>query len=70
MRTNRREASGLMALKSIVEGTSDYTGQEFFKSLVKNLSEVLDVHGVWITEYIKASQELNALAFRLGGFVS
>jgi PAS domain S-box-containing protein len=60
-----------MALKSIVEGTSDYTGQEFFQSLVKNLSEVLHVHGVWVTEYLKDTQELNALAFWLDGkFVS
>ena len=60
-----------MALKSIVEGTSDYTGQEFFQSLVKNLAEVLNVHGVWVTEYLKDTQELNALAFWLDGqFVS
>jgi transcriptional regulator with GAF, ATPase, and Fis domain len=65
--TNRKIPSGLIALKSIVEGTSDHTGQEFFQLLVKNLSQVLDVHGVWITEYLKESNELRALAFWLGG---
>ena len=67
MNTNRKIPSGLIALKSIVEGTSDHTGQEFFQLLVKNLSQVLDVHGVWITEYLKESNELRALAFWLGG---
>lgn len=43
----------LLAVKKIVEGTSTYTGKEFFRMLVKNLAETLDLHGVWVTESIK-----------------
>lgn len=59
--------SGLMALKKIVEGTSASTGQQFFESLVKNLGEILGVHGVWITEYLEDQNRLRALSFFLDG---
>lgn len=65
MDVNRKVPSGLMALKSIVEGTSIYTGQEFFNALVKNLAEVLGVHGVWVAKYDAVKEELSALAFWL-----
>lgn len=58
--------SGLILLKKIVEGTSTDTGENFFKSLVKSLAEVLNVHGVWVTEYLRESHRLRAIAFYLG----
>jgi transcriptional regulator with PAS, ATPase and Fis domain len=57
----------LIALKQIIETTSAYTGKEFFKALVKHLAEILNVHGVWITEYLPKQNKLNALAFYLDG---
>jgi PAS domain S-box-containing protein len=58
-------SSGLIVLKRIVEGTSDHTGEKFFRLLVKNLAESLNAHGVWVTEYLKESNRLRALAFWL-----
>jgi len=57
--------SGLIALKKIVEGTSDCTGEKFFRLLVKNLAEALGAHGVWVTELLKDKNRLRALAFWL-----
>ncbi|MBS0001123.1 MAG: sigma 54-interacting transcriptional regulator [Cyclobacteriaceae bacterium] len=50
-----------------MEGTSACTGQQFFESLVKNLAEILDVFGVWVTEYLEDQNRLRALAFYLDG---
>lgn len=63
----QNKSSGLILLKKIVEGTSSSTGLPFFQALVKNLSEVLGVFGVWVTEYLKETHQLNALAFYLDG---
>ena len=41
------------AIRAILEGTSSETGQEFFVSLVKNLSKVLNTKAAWITEYLE-----------------
>jgi len=67
MTTSGKLPSGLIALKKIVEGTSESTGQQFFESLVKNLGEILGVHGVWITEYLEDQNRLRALSFFLDG---
>lgn len=63
--SSRKFSSGLIALKKIVEGTSDYTGEKFFRLLVKNLADALGAHGVWVTELIKDKNRLRALAFWL-----
>jgi PAS domain S-box-containing protein len=63
--SGRNLSSGLIALKKIVEGTSNETGERFFRLLVKNLAESLDAHGVWVTEYLKDKNRLRALAFWL-----
>jgi PAS domain S-box-containing protein len=62
---SRKISSGLIILKKIVEGTSDHTGEKFFRLLVKNLAESLDAHGVWVTEYLKDQNRLRSLAFWL-----
>lgn len=56
-------SSGLIQLKEIVEETSQYTGREFFDSLVIHLSKTLGVDGAWVTEYDDLRQELNAVSF-------
>jgi transcriptional regulator with GAF, ATPase, and Fis domain/PAS domain-containing protein len=61
----RKLSSGLLALKRIVEGTSEHTGEKFFQLLVRNLAESLDAHGVWVTEYIREKNRLRSLAFWL-----
>jgi PAS domain S-box-containing protein len=66
MKSNKR-VPGLISLKQIIENTSAFTGKEFFESLVKNLAEILDVHGVWVTEFWPAENKLNSLAFWLEG---
>jgi PAS domain S-box-containing protein len=53
-------------LRKIVEGTALFTGDNFFKALVKNLAEALDVHGAWVTEYDEENRRLRAYAFWLG----
>jgi len=67
MMKQRKRAPAIIALKQIVESTSEFTGKEFFRALVKHLSEILDVHGVWVTEYFEEQNKLNALAFFLNG---
>ena len=65
--TARKLPSGMVALKKIVEGTATHTGGEFFRSLVKNLAEALDAHGVWVSEFIPDTKRLRALAFWMDG---
>ncbi len=67
METIRKPPSGLILLKKIAEGTSRYTGQKFFDVLVQQLAELLEVSGVWVTEYLSDSNRLRALSFYLRG---
>ncbi|SIN69887.1 sigma-54-dependent Fis family transcriptional regulator [Algoriphagus halophilus] len=63
----QKSTPSIIALKQIVESTSQFTGKEFFEALVKHLAEILDVYGVWVTEYWEDQNKLNALAFWLDG---
>ena len=63
----RKKIPDLIALKQIIETTSAFTGRDFFRSLVKHLAEVLGVYGVWVTEFRRAHNKLNAIAFWLNG---
>ncbi|MCW5898439.1 MAG: sigma 54-interacting transcriptional regulator [Flavobacteriales bacterium] len=65
--SERKLPSLLIALKMIMEGTAPHTGKPFFRSLVRNLAEVLDVHGVWVTNYIEAEHSFDSIAFWLNG---
>ncbi|MPZ78243.1 MAG: PAS domain S-box protein [Deltaproteobacteria bacterium] len=55
------------ALRTILEGTADETGERFFAALVENLAKALNTHGAWITEYIQECRRLRALAFWMDG---
>ena len=50
-----------------MEGTAAETGEDFFRSLVRNLAEVLGVKGAWVTEYLPQANSLRALAFWSSG---
>lgn len=67
LNTGRHDADEDRALRIIMEGTAGETGEDFFKSLVQNLSRVLDTRGAWVTEYQSESRKLNSLAFWLSG---
>lgn len=51
------------ALRLIFEGTAAETGQQFFRALVKNLTETLQVDGAWVTEFLPDTMRLRAYAF-------
>ncbi len=55
------------AIRAILEGTSTETGRDFFISLVKNLSKVLNTHGAWVTEYLEEEGRLRSIACIMGG---
>ena len=56
------ESSEHAALRALVEGTAGETGEEFFRSLVRNLSEVMETSVAWVTEYLPECQRLRALS--------
>jgi PAS domain S-box-containing protein len=54
-------------LRNIIEGTITHTGEDFFRSLVENMSLALGTQGAWITEYTTETRKLRGLAFLMGG---
>lgn len=54
------------AIRMILEGTATVTGEPFFDALVANLAKALNTYGAWVTEYLPETNQLKALAFRLG----
>lgn len=55
------------ALRTILEGTANETGERFFAALVENLAQALKTHGAWVTEYMPECRRLRALAFWMDG---
>src|SRR5262245_34865072 len=55
------------ALRLVVEGTVSETGTEFFRALVRNLAQVMNTTGAWVTEYLREANRLRAHAFWLNG---
>ena len=53
-------------LRDVLGKTAATTGHPFFCSLVESLSRSLNVHTVWVTEYIEEDDSLNALALVSG----
>jgi PAS domain S-box-containing protein len=51
------------ALRTILEGTAQATGEQFFRELVRNLARAMGTHGAWVTEYVPESRRLRALAY-------
>ena len=55
------------ALRTIVEGTAQETGEKFYFALVENLARALQTAGAWVTELDSQAQRLRALAFWFDG---
>jgi PAS domain S-box-containing protein len=51
------------ALRAIVEGTAGHTGEEFFRSLVRNLSAATGVPGAFVAEFADQKTRVRSLAF-------
>ena len=54
------------ALAALVEGTAGETGEEFFRSLARNLARVMEMHVAWVTEYLPDTGRLRALGMWIG----
>ena len=67
METAKKITNEDFLLRSLSDGTSSETGSDFFRALVKNLSQALGTYGAWVTEYLPDVKRLRALAFWLGG---
>lgn len=67
---NNKPVSGFdeeAALRRVLEGTANETGERFFAALVENLAQVLKTDGAWVTEYFPETRRLRALAFWMDG---
>jgi transcriptional regulator with GAF, ATPase, and Fis domain len=64
---NKKPIPSLLSVKEIFENTSEFTGKDYLKSLVRQLATVLDVYGVWVTEFYEKENQLKALAFWMDG---
>ncbi|QJW93056.1 sigma 54-interacting transcriptional regulator [Frigoriglobus tundricola] len=51
------------ALRAIVEGTARYTGEEFFRSLVRNLSAATGVPNAFVAEFADQRTRVRSLAY-------
>lgn len=54
-------------VRYIVEHTHTQFGKDYFRVLVKHLSEALEVRGAWVTELLTKEQRLRSFAFWLNG---
>jgi len=54
-------------IRFIVEHTQAKFGREYFRVLVRHLSEALEVKGAWVTELLAKEQRFRAYAFWVGG---
>lgn len=61
------DAVELSALRAIVEGTAQATGEEFFRSLVSNLSIATGVANAFIAEFAASKTRVRSLAFLMNG---
>ena len=57
------DAEELAALRAIVEGTAQATGEDFFRSLVRNLSLATGVPNAFVAEFAGTSTRVRTLAF-------
>ncbi len=53
----------LATLRAIVEGTAQATGEEFFRSLVRNLSLATGAANAFVAEFTESRSRVRALAF-------
>ena len=53
-------------LLSILDGTSNETGEAFFRVLVKELASVLNTYGALVADYVSETSQLRPRAYWLG----
>ena len=61
------DSAELSALRAIVEGTVNATGEHFFRALVSNLSMATGVSGAFVAEFAETRTKVRALAFWMDG---
>ena len=61
------DTAELAALRVIMEGTAQDTGEEFFRSLVRNLSIATGVANAFIAEFADIKTHVRTLAFWMNG---
>jgi len=61
------DAEELAALQAIVEGTAQTTGEDFFRSLVRNLSLATGVPNAFVAEFAGDKTRVQSLAFWANG---
>jgi len=57
------DAAELSALRAIVEGTAQATGEDFFKCLVQNLSIATGVSSAFVAEFAASNTRVRTLAY-------
>jgi PAS domain S-box-containing protein len=68
IQTRPADAAEVAALRAIVEGTVRATGEEFFRSLVRNLSLATGVPSAFVAEFADAAEtRVRTLAYWTGG---
>lgn len=61
------DAAELAALRAIMEGMAQSTGEEFFRLLVRNLSVATGVSNAFIAEFADTKTRVRSLAFWMNG---
>ncbi len=51
------------ALRAIVEGTAQSTGEEFFQNLVRHLARAIDAHYAFVAEFADVNTRVRTLAY-------
>src|ERR1700722_10300512 len=65
------DSQEMTALRAIVEGTARDTGEEFFRTLVRNLTAVSGVPNAFVAEFAGTDTRVRTLAFWTdGGFIT
>jgi PAS domain S-box-containing protein len=57
------DSDEIAALRAIVEGTARHTGEEFFRSLVRNLSAAIGVPSAFVAEFAGSKTRVRSLAY-------
>ncbi len=65
--TQPADREEVAALRAIVEGTARHTGEEFFRSLVRNLSAATGVPNAFVAEFAGLNTRVRTLAYWSGG---
>src|SRR5258708_14410973 len=51
------------ALRAVVEGTAENTGEEFFQNLVRHLAAAIDAHFAFVAEFAQVNTTVRPLPY-------